>query len=242
MTGIVLATGNAHKATELAELLAEMIGEALVTMPLADVRGAEVAWYVQVANHLVPPPEIRTRMVIVEDATSFRENAALKVQAISAWVPLPVLADDSGLEVAALNGRPGIHTARYAGPNASDADNVEKLLVELKDVTDRRAAFVAELVLRLPDGTEWNGTGICKGEIATEARGTNGFGYDPIFIPRDGDGRTFGEMTADEKHSYSHRSAAFAVLGEAETWKRLVTGVNVTTHPEPEEFEQPSWQ
>lgn len=242
MSGIVLATANAHKAQELAELLAEMVGEALVTMPLADARGVEVAWYVQVANHLVPPPEIRGKVVVVEDGSTFRENAALKVRAIAASVPLPVLADDSGLEVAALNGRPGVHTARYAGPNASDTDNLEKLLTELAGADDRRAAFVAELVLRLPDGSEWNGTGICKGEIATEARGAGGFGYDPVFIPRDGDGRTFGEMSASEKHAYSHRSAAFAILGEAETWRRLVTGVNVTTHPEPDELEQPSWQ
>ncbi|MGB2757805.1 MAG: RdgB/HAM1 family non-canonical purine NTP pyrophosphatase [Acidimicrobiia bacterium] len=242
MTGIVLATANAHKATELAELLAERVGESLVTMPLADARDTGVAWYVQVASHLVPPPEIRGKVVVVEDGTTFRANAERKAKALSECVSLAVLADDSGLEVAALNGAPGVTTARYAGPNATDADNVAKLLHALDGKTDRRAAFVAELVLRLSDGSEWNGTGVCKGTIACEPRGENGFGYDPVFIPREGDGRTFGEMSTEEKHRYSHRAAAFAVLGEPETWKRLVTGVTITEHPPPDDLGEPSWQ
>ena len=236
MTGIILATANQHKATELAELLAATIGESLVTMPLVDARAVEVAWYVQPASTLVPPPEIRGKVVVVEDGATFRDNALRKVRAIAEVVSLPVLADDSGLEVAALDGAPGVHTARYAGPKATSEANVEKLLMELIGNPDRRAAFVAELVLRLPDGSEYFGTGICKGEIADAPAGDGGFGYDPVFRPRDGDGRVFAEMTAAEKHERSHRALAFAAIGDPQTWAQLITGVAVTM-PTPDALE-----
>lgn len=237
MSGLVLATANAHKATELVELLAATVGVPLVTMPLHDAREQEVAWYVQVATQLVPPPEIRGKVVVVEDGMTFRENALRKVRSLAACVALPVLADDSGLEVAALEGAPGVRTARFAGPNATDEQNVQLLLRKLRDIEDRRAAFVAELVLRLPDGQEYFGTGVCKGSIATQQDGAGGFGYDPVFIPRAGDGRTFAAMTAAEKHQFSHRAAAFAELGDGATWLQLLSGVAVTVHPEvpPEE-------
>jgi len=128
---------------------------------------------------------------------------------------LAAVADDSGLEVDALDGAPGVWSARYAGEDATDQDNVDKLLAALADrpdPTDRTARFQAVVVLRHPDGSELVASGTVEGHIAAAPRGPGGFGYDPVFVPNEGDGRTFGEMTQDEKHAISHRGRALRDL------------------------------
>jgi XTP/dITP diphosphohydrolase len=185
---VVLASANPKKAAELRELL----GTAFDLVP----RPAEV-------------PEV------VEDGATFEANARLKAVALAAATGLTALADDSGLEVDALDGRPGVHSARYSGADATDAANVDLLLRELAphpDPDDRRARFRCVVVLRRPDGEELVADGTVAGHIAPAPRGTGGFGYDPVFVPDEGDGRTFGEMEPAEKHAISHRGRALAEL------------------------------
>jgi XTP/dITP diphosphohydrolase len=127
------------------------------------------------------------------------------------------VADDTGLEVAALGGAPGVRSARYSGENATYAENVAKLLRELEwvgadDPGMRGARFRTLALAYFPDGRRFVAEGASDGVIATEARGTDGFGYDPVFIPGDGDGRTFAQMSSAEKHSMSHRGRAFRAL------------------------------
>ena len=152
---------------------------------------------------------------VVEDADTLLGNARLKAVAIAEAVGAPAVADDTGLEVDALGGRPGVFAARYAGEDATYADNVAKLLEELAGVAgvaDRRARFRTVALVAWPDGREVVGDGVVDGHIAVEARGDGGFGYDPVFVPDDGDGRTFAEMTQEEKAAVSHRARAFAAL------------------------------
>ena len=149
---------------------------------------------------------------VVEDADTLEGNARLKAVAICEATGLAAVADDTGLEVAALGGAPGVFSARFAGEGCSYADNRAKLLRELDGVTDRRAAFRTCVIVRRPDGTELVVDGVCAGTIATTPGGDRGFGYDAIFVPDDGDGRTFAEMTDDEKHTISHRGRAFRNL------------------------------
>lgn len=146
---------------------------------------------------------------IVEDAGTLVGNARLKARAICAATGLPAVADDTALEVAALGGAPGVDTAFFAGPDATDADNRAKLLRELEQAGDRSAVFRTVALVAYPDGSEVVAEGVCAGTIATEERGARGFGFDPLFVPDDGDGRTFAEMTAEEKHAVSHRGRAF---------------------------------
>jgi XTP/dITP diphosphohydrolase len=122
------------------------------------------------------------------------------------------LADDTGLEVSALDGRPGVDTATFAGPRASDEENWTKLLAALDDEADRRARFRTIAMVVWPDGAELFAEGTCEGSIVGLPRGTGGFGYDSVFVPAAGDGRTFAEMTASEKQAISHRGKAFAAL------------------------------
>jgi XTP/dITP diphosphohydrolase len=147
-----------------------------------------------------------------ETGSTFAENARLKALAYSHLTSLPVLADDSGLEVAALGGKPGIYSARYAGPGASDADRIRKLLAELGEVsTGRDARFVCALALAQEGKVLAEAEGECRGVIAPEPRGTNGFGYDPVFyFPELG--RTYAELSNEEKNRYSHRGRAAASL------------------------------
>jgi XTP/dITP diphosphohydrolase len=149
---------------------------------------------------------------VVEDADTLEGNARLKAIAICAATGLAAVADDTGLEVVTLGGAPGVHSARYAGDGRSYADNRDKLLGELVGEADRRAAFRTCVVLRWPDGSEIVVDGSCTGVISEAPRGSAGFGYDAIFVPDDGDGRTFGEMTEAEKHAISHRGRAFRNL------------------------------
>ena len=149
---------------------------------------------------------------VVEDADTLIGNARLKAEAIVAATGLPAVADDTGLFVASLGGAPGVRTARYAGEGCDDADNRAKMLRELDGVSDRSAAFRTVALVRWPDGSEVAVEGTCTGSIAVAETGAGGFGYDPIFVPDEGDGRTFAEMSADEKHDVSHRGRAFRAL------------------------------
>ncbi len=157
---------------------------------------------------------------VVEDADTLEGNARLKAVAIAEAVGAPAVADDTGLEVDALGGAPGVRSARYAGEGAAYADNVAKLLSELEaqgaaTPEQRRARFRTVALVRWPDGTEVAVSGSVEGCIAPGPRGDRGFGYDPVFVPDDGDGRTFAEMTADDKHAISHRGRAFRALADA---------------------------
>jgi XTP/dITP diphosphohydrolase len=156
---------------------------------------------------------------IVEDADTLVGNARLKARALVAATGTAAVADDTGLEVDALAGAPGVYSARYAGEEATYADNVTKLLRELGALEDdggaRRASFKTVALVAFPDGSEVWAEGVLTGTISTEARGTNGFGYDPVFVPEGADGRTFAEMRPDEKDAVSHRGRAFRALAAA---------------------------
>ncbi|MGB7877801.1 MAG: RdgB/HAM1 family non-canonical purine NTP pyrophosphatase [Ilumatobacteraceae bacterium] len=149
---------------------------------------------------------------VVEDAGSFIGNARLKASALCAATGLPAVADDTGLEVDALGGAPGVDSAIYAGDRCSYADNRRKLLAELDGVADRRAAFRTVAIVVWPDGSELAVEGVCPGVITTVDRGEVGFGYDSVFQPDEGDGSTFAEMGAEAKHAISHRGRAFRAL------------------------------
>ena len=147
-----------------------------------------------------------------EGGRSFEENARLKALAYSRETGLPVLADDSGLEVSALGGRPGIYSARYAGPGASDADRIRRLLQELdRYPNERDARFVCALALAQDGIILEEVWGECKGRIEFEPRGTNGFGYDPIFLFPEL-GKTYAELNETEKNRHSHRAQAVRLL------------------------------
>lgn len=146
-----------------------------------------------------------------ETAPDFLGNALIKARAVAAFTDKAVVADDSGLEVSALGGAPGVHSARYAGEPVSDDRNNDKLLKEMQEIEDRRARFVTTMVLLFPDGKTLVGLGEVKGRILREKKGENGFGYDPLFYA-DELGKTFGEATDQEKNRVSHRSRALQDL------------------------------
>lgn len=154
---------------------------------------------------------------VVEDADTLVGNARLKAAAICAATGRAAVADDTGLEVDALGGAPGVFAARYAGEGVTYADNRAKLLAELAGVAepDRTARFTTVAMVVRPDGSETVVEGVCEGLIAPVARGARGFGYDAVFIPVDGDGRTFAEMSDAEKNAISHRGRAFVALAAA---------------------------
>jgi XTP/dITP diphosphohydrolase len=185
---LVLATANPHKAAEIAALLPA---------------------HVEV---LPRPPELGD---VDETADTLEGNARLKAQAVARATGEAAVSDDTGLEVDALDGRPGVWAARYAGEHASYADNVAKLLGELDGVADRRAVFRTVALVRFPDGAEVLAEGVLTGVIAEAPRGEGGFGYDPIFVPHGCDGRTYAEMTLEEKQAVSHRGRAFRALAQA---------------------------
>lgn len=189
LTRIVLATNNAKKLAELRRALADV--------------GIDVLGLADVPDY--PEPE--------ETETTFAGNALLKARACVAATGLPALADDSGLAVDALGGMPGVRSARWAGPGASDADNVALVLRQLADVpeTRRTARFVCALALALPGGRTELTEGEMTGRLTTEPAGDNGFGYDPIFRP-DGHARTTAQMTAPEKDAISHRGRAIHAM------------------------------
>ena len=161
--------------------------------------------------------ELGIEIEIEENGTTFAENAVIKAKAIADICKMPTISDDSGLEVDFLNGAPGVYTARYAGENATDDENIDKLLDALKDVPqeDRGAAFVSSVCLYVPveNGEDISVvcTGRCPGWIGWERIGDGGFGYDPIFMVGD---VSYSEMSAEEKDAISHRGQALRLLGE----------------------------
>jgi XTP/dITP diphosphohydrolase len=199
---LALATTNRGKLAEIATLLATHDVEVVA------------------ADQLIPG------WSVVEDGATFEENARIKANDLARRADLPALGDDSGLEVAALGGRPGVHSARYAGPGASDADRIAKLLNELRQVADgeRAATFRCGLALAWPNGRLLEVEGHCEGTIARAPRGNGGFGYDPVFVDP-ATGLTFAELPADVKNERSHRRRALDALcvavaerGAVETW------------------------
>lgn len=157
---------------------------------------------------------------VVEDADTFEGNALKKARTLCAASGLWTLADDSGLEVAALGNAPGVYSARYAGEPCSYPANNAKLLKELAGVTDRRARFRCAIALCAPDGREWTVDGCCSGRILEAPRGVNGFGYDPLFVP-DGYEQTFAELDGSVKNRISHRGAA--LRRAAASWLALLS-------------------
>ncbi|MGB9712330.1 MAG: XTP/dITP diphosphatase [Dissulfurimicrobium sp.] len=151
---------------------------------------------------------------IVENGSTFEENAFIKAQTVALATCLPALADDSGLEVDSLGGAPGIYSARFAGEGAGDEENNRRLLEELKAIGDhkRTARFRCVVVLYHPSGAWMTGEGVCEGVIAETLRGANGFGYDPLFIPYGGGNRTMAEIADKEKNALSHRAKALRDL------------------------------
>ena len=149
-----------------------------------------------------------------ETGETFEDNARIKARAAHERFELAALADDSGLEVDALDGEPGVYSARYAGPCADDAENNRRLLLALKDATEgeRTARFRCTIVFIGPDGTETVANGTCEGRIGFEPRGEHGFGYDPLFEPDATPGRTMAELSLAEKNAISHRGAALRDL------------------------------
>lgn len=178
---------------------------------------AEIALVLDGLVDLLPRPEGLAD--VVEDAPDLEGNARLKAAAVCAAAGAAAVSDDTGLEVDALGGAPGVVSARYAGDDASYDDNVAKLLDELERVgavapDQRTARFRTAVMVVWPDGSELSVEGVVEGVIAPTRQGTGGFGYDPIFVPTEADGRSFAEM-GDEKHEISHRGRAFRALANA---------------------------
>jgi XTP/dITP diphosphohydrolase len=158
-------------------------------------------------HELIPLP--RDVELPPETGETFEDNARAKAEAAASATGMPAIADDSGIEAAALDGRPGVRSARYAGDGASDEENLAKLLAEVPDDGDRRVAYVCALAYAEPGSETHVFTERCEGELAREPRGDGGFGYDPAFVPVDGeDGRTMSELSIAEKDAVSHRGRA----------------------------------
>jgi XTP/dITP diphosphohydrolase len=184
---LVLASRNAHKLRELEALLRPLQLE-----PLPD-------------DVELPP----------ETGTTFAENALIKARAAAAATGSPAVADDSGIEAAALGGAPGVYSARYAGEHATDQENLHKLLHDVGPDADPHLAYACVLAYVEPGGREEQAEGRCEGTITHDVRGQGGFGYDPAFVPADyGDGRTMAELDAAEKDAISHRGRAARALLE----------------------------
>ena len=184
---IVLATRNPGKISEI---------EALLT-------GVRIATAASFPG--CPEPK--------ESGRTFEENALIKARAVAGFTGKTALADDSGLEVDALGGAPGVHSARYAGATASDGDNMGRLLDALSGVADRTARFRCVIAVVAPDGRTWTSDGVCEGRILREPRGESGFGYDPLFVPAGYDS-TFAELDARMKNRISHRAMALRRIAE----------------------------
>jgi XTP/dITP diphosphohydrolase len=185
----VFASRNRHKGRQIAELLPDV--------------------------ELIPLDELAPGLVLEEPFDTFQENALAKARAVVAATHLPAIADDSGLEVDALDGRPGVLSARFAGDGATDIENNRKLIAELEEVPDDKltARYRCVAALVFADGRTITEDGSCEGHIVREGRGTEGFGYDPHFVP-EGQDRTMGEIPLAEKLTFSHRGRAFRALAE----------------------------
>ncbi|HUY64375.1 MAG TPA: RdgB/HAM1 family non-canonical purine NTP pyrophosphatase [Acidimicrobiales bacterium] len=191
---MVLASANPDKAGEIVAIMSAELGDAV---------------------ELVARPA--TVGEVEETGDTLEDNARLKAHALLSVTGLAAVADDTGLEVDALGGAPGVYSSRFAGEHATYAENVAKLLADLETAgavgaDRRRARFRTVAIACFPGGRQVVAHGLVEGTIAGTARGDGGFGYDPVFIPDDGDGRTFAEMTPAEKHACSHRGRAFRAL------------------------------
>ncbi len=185
---ILLASGNRDKYDEL-------------RAKLSGLNGIE----------LLSPLMFGITLDVDENGTSLEENSALKAEAFFKLLRIPALADDTGLFVNALGGKPGVYSARYSGEDATYESNRNKLLSELKDATDRRAEFRTVICLAVSDDEKYYFEGICSGKIIDSEKGKAGFGYDALFVP-DGYNKTFAEMNAEMKNEISHRARALDKL------------------------------
>jgi len=217
---IVLATRNSGKIREFQQLLKNFPVE---------IKGL---------SDFGPIPEV------LEDGETFDDNAYKKALFTAKALGLPAIADDSGLVVGALGGAPGVKSARYAGKNSTDKENIDKLLLEMKDMDDRRAAFECVISIAVPSGPALTYEGRCEGEITHEPRGESGFGYDPVFFfpPY---GKTFAELSGEEKNKVSHRGKALQEV-VAEFKKIIVwleSRLTETKPPKPDhhQFEHNDW-
>ena len=183
---VVLASANPHKVEEIRQILADV-------------------------KFVARPDGVPD---VAETESTFEGNARLKAQALCEATGMAALADDSGIEVDALGGAPGVYSARFAGEHATDEENLAKLERDMVGKAERGARYRCVIVLARPDGTETVADGTVEGTLLDERRGGNGFGYDPVFVPSEGGGRTFAEMTATEKHAISHRGRALRVLSQ----------------------------
>jgi XTP/dITP diphosphohydrolase len=215
---LVLATQNPDKAREITEIFVTLAGVPLVAYSVEGVAflldtPERVAASVAALPSPVEPPDVD------ETGSTLEENARIKAGALAGAFGMLAIADDTGLEVDALGGAPGVYSARYAGSGATYSDNVVKLLRALHGLSPsaRTARFATVAMARWPDGRETTRRGEVEGTIAEAARGGDGFGYDPVFVPSECDGRTFAEMAPDEKHAVSHRGRAFRALVAALT-------------------------
>ncbi len=217
---IVLATNNANKVKEFKELLKDTPVE------------------IKYLKDYGPLPEA------IEDGETFDDNAYKKAFHYARVLGLPCLADDSGLAVDALDGRPGVHSARYAGEKATDKENCDKLLTEMEGKKDRKAHFVCVLSLATPGGPALTWEGRCDGEITTERRGESGFGYDPVFFSPEL-GKTFAESSMEEKSGVSHRGRALAEfvseIDKVLIWMRQRMEEIKPPKPDHSEFEHNDW-
>ncbi len=220
MNIIVLATGNQGKVKEFQKILEDFPFE------------------IKCLSDFGPLPPVE------EDGETFDDNAYKKAVFTAKVLGLPAIADDSGLEVEALGGKPGVHSARYAGANASDDENIQKLLAELDGVEDRRAHFSCVISIAVPSGPALTYVGKCEGEITTKVSGDGGFGYDPVFFypPL---GKTFAEIPLEEKNKVSHRGLALAEVaaeaGKIATWLDHRITEMKPSKPDHEEFEDNDW-
>lgn len=187
---IVAATGNKHKIEEI-ESITKKFGMNVITKAEAGVGDIEVE----------------------ETGTTFEENSLIKAEAIMKATGMPAIADDSGLEADALNGAPGVYSARFSGEGATDESNNAKLLKLMENIPDdeRSARFVSVVTLCFPDGTVVAARGECPGTLRRSPRGDGGFGYDPLFVPVGYD-KTYAEISAEEKNIISHRAKALGIL------------------------------
>lgn len=180
----------------------------------------------------------------IEDGETFEDNAYKKALHTAKILGLPAIADDSGLVVETLDGAPGVYSARYAGENATDADNCEKLLKEMKGQKNRKAAFKCVLSIAVPSGPALTYEGSCEGTILEEKRGESGFGYDPLFYFEEFD-KTFAECNSEEKNRVSHRGRALAELGgefdKVVVWLNQRLAEEKPPKPDHSEFESNDW-
>ena len=186
---VVLASKNAHKLQELQDILSAQGVEVI----LESAAGVDVE--------------------VEETGTTFEENSLLKARAVMEASGLPAIADDSGLMVDALNGAPGVYSARYGGPGLDDAGRYRLLLENMRGVLDRKCRFVSAITLCMPSGDIVTARGECPGTLAYAPQGENGFGYDPIFFVQEKK-KTFAQLTAEEKNAISHRGRALQLFQE----------------------------